>query len=122
MKRRNRSSERALPKTIRLSSSGGLAALPVRMARSSMKLSFTGHSLSTPSCFSAASNVFVGEGRRFQHRKLLGRKRQRLFQRALLRDEDLRRGHHIVLEEEVGHVAELRQRFDARLHQRPNAA
>src|ERR1017187_10339848 len=66
--------------------------------------------------------LFHGERRRLQHAQLFGGEGQSLFQRALLRQEDLRRGHYVILEEEVGHVAKLGQRLDARLHQRRDVA
>ena len=52
-KRRTRSRERALPKTTRDSTRGGLVVEPVRMARRSMKFSLTDHSLASPSCLRA---------------------------------------------------------------------
>ena len=50
-----RSTARALPKTSRLSSSGGDCVLPVRMARRSIKFSFTLHSWAMPVARTAAS-------------------------------------------------------------------
>src|ERR1035437_3591793 len=66
--------------------------------------------------------VFEGERCRFEQSELFGSKGERLFERALFGDEDLGRGHDVVLEEEVGHVAELGERFDAGLDERRDAA
>jgi len=72
--------------------------------------------------FERGVEVFLGERGGFEEGELLGGECEGLLQRVLLGEEDLWRGHDIVLEEEVGHLAELGEGFDAGLDEGGDAA